>query len=726
MHLFHSRYIQLLLVAILWMGACALAQAESSARGPAKLPQNVSREKTTSLQQVEAAEPPAQSMPDEGPRFEGQSQGIDALAWQEGLAAYQKQRWIEARRFFEQIVSQHPDSALATSAHAFLVELSLRQDVSGRSRPEGIQAYKKLIRDYPQSINARRAEWRIGDLYLEQGWLQEAQAAYEQAMAHALHLPFDGTRALLGLGNTFMAMRKWSDAEHAFVNLRKRSEHDLLLQRGTIGLAHALFRQRRLTEAQAFYDLSFRRWSQQFRLDPLALQRFAMTQVTLHHETSARELLIVFYNLYPHHEFAATSLLHVADSLLATSRASQAEFFYGLIPSLYPKSDEATIAHMRLATSRADRMLPAGENWVGLTVSAMIHNAPYPDQNEVSFRSMLQAIAIQHAEDPIGSEALFCLGKVFEKTDNMSQALLMYKQAALRSGRAGDPWPLKASERLLMVLKPWMEAALKSHDDLTVVSLFHRHGPIADQLYANSPLLLEVAEAHRRLGFSLEAVRLYQPLTKSTKSPALLEPSLVGLSRTYLDQQDPQAARKVLERYRFQFPAGRYETEVLQLLVTAMQQQGDLQGLLHLCRNWLIHHPRHQARPWMYLQLATTLSQLEKYDDSVLAFEEAFKAGATPSSDRLLAYADTLSRLNRHEQAITAYHAVLEKAPTVRQTEWVYLQTAKHWNALKQYDRATVALAELGESDDQLLNRFSTSYKGSLLTARRSITGEGL
>jgi tetratricopeptide (TPR) repeat protein len=201
---------------------------------------------------------------------------------------------------------------------------------------------------------------------------------------------------------------------------------------------------------------------------------------------------------------------------------------------------------------------------------------------------------------------------------------------------------------------------------------------------------------------------------------------LVGLSKTYLDQRDPQAARKVLERYRFQFPTGHYESEVLQLLVTAMHRQRDLQGLLHLCRNWLLHHPKHPERPRMYLQLAVTLGELEKHEDSALAYEEVFKAGATQSPDRLLAYADTLSRLNRHEQAIAAYHTALEKKPTTRQAEWAHLQTAKHWNALKQYDRATVALAELGETDDPLINRFSTSYKGSLQAARRPATGEGL
>lgn len=665
-------------------------------------------------------------MPDEGPRAEGQLQGVDGLAWQEGQAAYKKGAWTEARRFFETIIKQHPESSLVPSAHAFLTELSLRQDSSTRGRSDGIQAYKKLLREYPQSQNARRAEWRIADLYLEQGWLQEAQAAYEQAMAHSLHLPFDGNRALLGLGYTFMAMRKWSDAEHAFVTMRKRSDHDLLSQRATIGLAHALYRQRRLTEAQAFYDLSYRRWPKLFRLDSLALQRFASTQVELHHEASARELMVLFYNLYPRHEFAPTALLHVADSMMTTSRPSLAEFFYALTSSLYKETTEDTIAQMRVMTLRADRMLPAGQNWIGLTVSAMMHDAAIPDQNDSVFRSTLQAIAIRHAEDPTGSEALFHLGRYFENASDMSHALMMYKEAALRSGRSDDPWPLKASERLSTVLKPWMEAALKSHDDLTVVTLFHRHGPIADQLYAQSALLLDIAEAHRRLGFSLEAVRLYQQFTKGNKNQALLEPCLVGLGRTYLDQQDPLAARKVLERYRFQFPTGRYESEVLQLLVTALEQQRDLQGLLHLCRNWLLHHPKHPDRPRMYLQLATTLGQLEKYDESALAYEEAFKAGAPQSADRLLAYADTLSRLNRHEQAIAAYHAALEKKPTVRQAEWAHLQTAKHWNALKQYDRATVALAELGTTEDQLINRYSSSFKGSLQAARRPVNGEGL
>jgi len=722
------RYRRPLFMAIVWMAACRPALGEPFA--------TVSERQTVTstpaqviAQGLESPEPSRPSMIDDGPRVEEQAQGkghgITDLAWHEGYAAYKKGDWPEARRLFEQIVKAHPDSPQTPSAQACLAELALQEDPLFRNRPEAIHLYQVLLRNHPKSANARRAEWRVADLYLEQGWLQEAQSLYEQAMAHSLHLPFDGERALLGLGYTFMAMRKWSEAEHAFLNLRKRSSHDHLLRHATLGLAHTVYAQRRFTDAQTFFDLSYRRWPETFRLDPLAIQRYALTQAALHHDASARELMLLFYNLYPRHEYAPTALLHVADSMAAMPQPSRAEFFYALVSLSYPDSVQDTLAGMRVAALRAERMRPAGDNWVGLTVNAMIHEAPVPDQNDGIHRAMLETIASRHVDTPLGSEALFHLGKHYEQANDMGRAMLTYKEAALRIGKENDRWPLSASERLASLLKPWIEAAVNSHDDLTVVSLFHRHGPNAEQQYAHSPLLVEIADAHRRLGFLPEAGRLYQRLIK-TKDPALLESTLVGLGNTYLDQQDAPAARKVLERYRFQFQAGRYEPEVVHLLVTAMRREGDLEGLLRLCRQWLLHHPQDRERPAMYLQLAETLGQLEKLSDSALAYEEAFKAGAVRTLDTVMVYADTLSRLNRHEQAISVYREALDMKPAARHAEWIHLQTARHWTALKQYERATVALAEVGETEDPLINRFTASFKGSLQSMRRPLTEEEL
>jgi tetratricopeptide (TPR) repeat protein len=82
--------------------------------------------------------------------------------------------------------------------------------------------------------------------------------------------------------------------------------------------------------------------------------------------------------------------------------------------------------------------------------------------------------------------------------------------------------------------------------------------------------------------------------------------------------------------------------------------------------------------------------------------------------------------LNRHEQAIAAYQLALEKKPMASQADWARLQTAKHWTALKQYDRAIVALAELDVTDDLMLNRLSSSLKMNLRSAGTSGRPEGL
>ncbi len=665
-------------------------------------------------------------LPDDGPRLEGQSTGIDGLAWQEGQSAYKKQAWAEAQRFFAKIVTDYPESPLVPSAKAFLIELALREDSSGQGRALGIQEYKKLVRDHPQSINARRAEWRIGDLYFEQGWYQEAQVFYEQAMAHAESRHFDGPRSLLGLGYAYMAMGKWSEAEHAFSNVRTRTEHEPLLQGATLGMAHALYRQQRYADAQPLFDLAYRRWPRLVKADPLALQRFAVTEIRLQHEASARELLLLLYNLYPRHEHTPAALLQLAESLRAGANQRLAEFVYALLPALYPYSVPATTAKLRLAVQQTEMMQTGGVESLGRTVSAMMHDVPTPFQSAASYRSLLEDIATREAANPAGSEALFYLAKAAEQSNDMHRAIGLYRDITLKTGQVNDPWTAKAVDRLAVLLTPWIEAAIASQDDLTVVSLFHRHGSVARQRYARSPLLLQIADAHRRLGFAAEGSSLYQQVIKVHNDPALIEPALIGLGKIYLDQRDPDAARKVFERYRFQFPLGTYEGEVVLLLVQAMRQQRDMQGLLHLCRTWLLRHPGHRERPAMYLQLAKTLGELDKLEESALAYEEGFKAGAVASSETLLAYADTLSRLNRHERAIAVYQSVLEKKPKVRQAEWARLQTAQHWTALKQYDRATVALAELGRADDEIVNRLSASLKGAVQSVRQSGKAEGL
>ena len=88
--------------------------------------------------------------------------------------------------------------------------------------------------------------------------------------------------------------------------------------------------------------------------------------------------------------------------------------------------------------------------------------------------------------------------------------------------------PTKAGRNCVTFLRPALEAALKSHDDFELVSLFHRHGPQADRLYAGTDLLLKIADAHQRLGFPVEAAQLYQSLIRDPKAEPFQEVATHG------------------------------------------------------------------------------------------------------------------------------------------------------------------------------------------------------
>lgn len=127
------RYRWFLFMAIVWMSACRPALGESLAT----VSENQRVESTPAqaiAQGVESSEPSRPSMLDDGPRVEeqvqGKGQGIADLTWHEGYAAYKKGEWPEARRLFERIITECPDSPQAPAAQACRAE-GLWQSMSG-------------------------------------------------------------------------------------------------------------------------------------------------------------------------------------------------------------------------------------------------------------------------------------------------------------------------------------------------------------------------------------------------------------------------------------------------------------------------------------------------------------------------------------------------------------------------------------------------------------------
>jgi TolA-binding protein len=660
-------------------------------------------------------------LPDAGPRFDRSGADAAMTLFEQGVAAYEKSEIPAAVSRFEAFLREHPQHEAAAAARAFLAESILSSPSEQPKRIDVITAYRTMSRDAPTSGNGKRAAWRIGDLYRELGWYQEAELAYQQALGRAEADSYDRSRALVGLGFTLLGMKRWSDAEKTLELARRQAIDPHLLAHASIGRAHALYRQGRIAEVDQLYAAAYGRWRPVFRREPYALIRYAHTSLSLNHTQVARRLLLEFYNLFPSSREAPETLLAVADSFQAAEQSDEAKLFYAVVAARYPASDAATIAQVRLIGAPAQQ--DGSAEWHDLPrrlVESLVLGLPLGALNPSNPESWLEEVAGKHSHSVIASEALFRLGDLKRQAGENDEAVQLYGRVTARGGRIdGDPWPDTAGARLVSLLRPSLQAATQAKDDLKTVTMFHRHGPSADRLYASDPLLCAVADAHARLGFAIEAARLYQTIIRHQRSDDTLEAALIGLGMSYLDQQDPQAAQRVFERYRLQFPLGRYAEQAFSHVLTAMAQQGHHATVVRVGRRWLRNRPGAEGRKEVLAKMGAALVQLQRPAEALAVWEEAYKLGGLDTPEALAAYGDLLSTAGRHEQAVALYNKSLASNPSSEFSAWIQMQIARALREARRPEQARAVLASI--SDDQaLFRRVATVLGRDLPTASRA------
>lgn len=654
------------------------------------------------------------TLADEGPRYDYIAEGAGSLPFQEAVASFKHGEYAIARAGFLALIKQDPDSILAPSAKAFLAELTLLDDPTSHGRSEAITQYRAFIRLYPKDQNASRALWRIGDLYVEMGWFQEAIVAYEYAASHVPSRA-DADRSLLSLGITLELRERWAEAERAFETVQKRTTDNRFLMRAALGLAKALYAQHRRPEALPLYDMLYQRWPDLIRTDPSLLQQYGDVLFDARQHEKARDIDRLLYNLYPSHEHAGTALVRLGDNHRQLGQEKHAELFYHVAQERYAGTPAAVVARMRLVQIEDGRVASAGEGALPLKAEGLILGANDFSPGSSDGVNVYQSIAKSYQGDVLGSEALFHLAEHYELRGDPSHAIQVYQDVARRAGLIqDDPWPQTAGRHLTAILKPQLEAALKGRKDVQAIALFHSHGHAPEQQYAGTRTLLEVADTHRRLGFASQAARLYQSLVRDRKAAKLHESALIGLGESYLDQRMSAAARNVFESFRLQYPQSPQSMLVLRQLTTAMLEQGDRSSAIRLMRQWLRTHPLAQERGGIQLALARTLAADHQPGAAVAAFEEAARHKFMQSQGDRLMFADLLTSLKRHQQALDLYQRILASNPAPDQAEWARLQIVRNLATQKLHGPVRAVLTPGAGTGDPLLYRATAAIQASL------------
>lgn len=633
-------------------------------------------------------------LPDTGPRTEPHLTEAAQLRLAHALAFFDRGEWDAAGQAFRQVAEQFPGPAVLPMVRAFLAEIPSRKEQTAQGRLDAVQSYVALIRDFPDSANAQRARWRIGDLYREMGWKAESQAAYQRAVAESSNAR-DAARAFLGLGVTGLAAQEWKQAFHSFQQVRTGTGQEDLVQCATLGAAAAQYGIGRFKESASLYQSAMRRWPEVFRGCPSCLLELADIERKQGQAHAARQLWAWFVNLYPRDERTPRALLEWGESLREGGQLSSSETVYHAVIARFPGTPEAAQARLHLTEVAKNLALQAGDRTIALEVQAGFRvHPPLPVAPEQQVQ-VLQAVSQERPFDALGSEALVRLGEHFQAVGKEEAAVHHFLLACRRNGVvSGDPWPGTARRRLADLAKPALEDALRSADDWRVVLAFHRVDTCIDWLGLEEDLVVRGADAHRRLGFSAGAVELYQQVLHRQPGSRGRQEALIGLGRAYLDQDDPGAARRAFERYQLENPLGPYRMEALWYLAEAWNRLGDAQSVVKVCRRWLKLHDAHPTQDAQYndilLQLAGAQASLGAYADAAVTLDLAERVGAIADVHTVLRFARVLAQAGRITAAAARYSDVVRMAPASDEADLARFHLARLWLTQRQYAEAAL------------------------------------
>jgi len=529
------------------------------------------------------------------------------------------------------------------------------------------------------------------------------------------------------LGLVFLEGAQWKDAVHAFQQVKTRTEDEQLIVPATFGLAEALARAKQWDKAQSAYESGVRQWPAAFKLRPDSMLLFADVKVHLQKHAEARALLGQFYNLHPHHAEAPSALIQIGDSWRQAARLDRAKTLYAAVIQKHAGTYQESVARMRLAEVARESLGQEPKAGLQLGIEAMLEGLEAGEADSGAQEEMLEQIAQAYVSVSLGSEALFHLGEHLESLDRRLNAVDAYRRASERKGMiADDPWPDAAGRRLVTILGSWMVAALQAHDDLTAVNLFYRHGASGEELYAGHATLLQLAEAHHRLGFSPQAIKLYRTLVKDTVPDAIREKAFVGLGLAYLEQQDWPAARRVFERTLLQYPAGQSRSLVLGHLAETLHRQGEWNAVIRVCRLWLgrAHAMASQEGRRMRHLLANAQIATGHASEALETLAGTMAVPGVTPPDTWLRYADQLVASGQYEEAATRYLHVIQASSSPSDAEWARFQLAKVRRTQKRYAEARTLLQEVQSmATDDLVGRISAALLADLPQATRRAGG---
>ncbi len=385
--------------------------------------------------------------------------------------------------------AQTPGTPRAAYAAYYLARSYFRE----KKHDKGLRSLKGFIRDYPNHPLAARACFDLGRMLSEDGKLDQAVAAFDDAMRRATSADFLA-EAEIASGQLYFRQREYVLAANAFRNAADRSPK--MWQLAIFNAALAWLHQGNYAKfLETYQELSARVPESELRRSLLLEEGLLQARTN---DPRARPTLELFIRDFPSDHRRPEAQVALAELAFASNELPRASQYLRAVNET--KSNPA-------ATERADYLA--------------IFLADQPGtRDDKNVSGLCEAFLRQHPDSGLLPEVRMKLGQVYFRRENFPDAQTQFELLA-----HDQPDSPMAETALFLAGRAAMRSMSAGGAD-RALDLFSEvaklNGPL--KLYARA----EQAVAQSRLGHASEAIIIYDNILGASPEPELRFSALCG------------------------------------------------------------------------------------------------------------------------------------------------------------------------------------------------------
>jgi len=637
------------------------------------------------------------------------------------LEAYRSHHFARAITDTEQVLEKLSTGPLAETASFLLGDLHLKWGVTGGGSNhlhDALAAFQAAQRKYPDSENAVRALWRMGQIYEKLGLYYESIGSFKRILLRHPNSRF-APLARIGIAETYQGWKKWEEAKEAYEQIDLKSLSNSDQASVLLGRAKSLYHLEQ-------FEAAYRKFEQARALSthpatPTTLYQHAESAYRTGHTARAREIFFDLLTLYPDDPLGPIAFVKTADTWRREGKWDKATPIYAQVQSSStPNSsgglDKLVASVGQLAMQECDAASPRRPPLDCQQIRNREEIRLALTEMEKQARAIVQASSLHDAAPEILMETIV----QFRRYGSFPIALEL--ESRLLDRLLPPLFRLRLAAVHRKTIAEEISRLAEEENDLKIVALFHARSSEFTPPMLTGPTGLQVGISHARLGLYAQAIELFAPITV-TPSP-VQEEALFQLGKSYFEKGEfPQAEQKwnaFLKRY----PKSRRLSSLLIDLGTVLDDQGKHNRAIETYGRWLRQYPNHPDQARVSILLAKAYRRKGDFRKEAAIYLKMINHHPEKAAELSFSLGDAYYRLREYQKAIQAYQAALKEKKGSPEGDWIQLQIAKSYRALGQRKRGLSLFDQLAQNAKDPLIRQMAEEAVATLNLRTVIHGD--